>query len=364
MPTSRIYIIGAGAISGSHLQTIQKLPGSENIAVHVCDINLDALEQVQQQYPKVQIHRNLEDMLASPALPDDIVIVSTPPVSHCTLTVQSLESSRHVLCEKPFAMNQAEAQVMLQKARDVDRLLGCCSVRFIGHHATETMKAWLDEGKLGDVYDVEWRHRGQGSREGISVNPAAAWRTDRSKGGGGVIMDWGAYDFTALGDVLKPIRVDVLHAWMAPPVSSAEPSEGACIDVESHAGATMIYHREDGSAVPVTYERGHPAYGTQMEQFEFQGTEGAAELNWLQGGLKLYSDRDGKVASEEVACQPGEGEPKMLERPLCYFYDAVNGNPSSAVLNEQAVFNFNCLRAVYDCAETGQPQIVTKGERI
>lgn len=362
MTTNRVYIIGVGAISGSHIQAISILPGGEDIGVYVSDTNPDALKRVREQHPNIQTYSDTAEMLAIPARADDIVIVATPPVSHCALTLQSLESGRHVLCEKPLAMNQNEAGIMLRKALEVDRLLGCCSVRFIGHPATETMKAWLDEGKLGEVYSVNWHHRGQGSREGVVVRPEAAWRAARSKGGGGVIMDWGAYDFTALGDVLKPVKVEVLHAWMAPPVTSAQLPEGAVMDVEFHGGAAMVYHREDGIAIPVSYERGHPAYGTSMEQFDFQGTNGAAELNWLQGGLKYYFDRDGKVVSEDIPCEASESAPKMLQRPLCYFYDAVNGNPSSAVLNEQAVFNFNCLRAVYDCAETGRPQTVVKGD--
>jgi len=362
MSTNRIYIIGVGAISGSHIQTISRLPDSENIEVHASDINPDALEKVKESHPHIQTHNNAEEMLSSPAQADDIVIVVTPPVSHCALTLQSLESGRHVLCEKPFAMNQSEARIMLQKAKETDRLLGCCSVRFIGHTTTEMMKAWLDEGKLGEIYNVNWLYRGQGTREGFVVYQGAAWRASRSKGGGGVVMDWGAYDFTALGDVLQPVKVEVLHAWIAPTAANAQVPEGVVFDVEFHGGAAMVYHREDGAAVPVSYERGHPAYGPSMEHFVFQGTKGAAELNWLGAGLKLYSDSDGEVALEEFPCLPDENDPKMLERPLCYFYDAVNGGSSSSALNDQAIFNFSCLRAVYDCAETGQPQTVIKGE--
>jgi len=147
---------------------------------------------------------------------------------------------------------------------------------------------------------------------------------------------------------------------MAPPAAPAQLPEGAVLDVEFHAGASMLYHREDGSVVPISFERGHPAYGTSLELFEFQGTKGTAVLNWLGAGLKRYYAREREVVSEDVPCAPSEGEPAMLQRPLCYFYDAVNGSPSSAVLNEQAVFNFNCLRAIYDCAETGRPQTITK----
>lgn len=362
MPTNRIYIIGAGAIASSHIQTIGRLPGSESIEVHVSDINPEALKKTQKEHPHIQVYDNTTAMLASTAQPDDIVIVSTPPASHCSLTLQGLESGRHVLCEKPLAMNQGEARAMLQKAREIGRLLGCCSVRFIGHRSTETLKKWLDFGNLGEIYNVNWQHRGQASKEGFVVEPARAWREDKSLSGGGVVMDWGPYDFTTLSDLLRPVRVEVLHAWMAPPVVNARLPEGAVLDVEFHAGAAMLYHRQDGIAVPVNYERGHHAYGTGTVLFAFQGTKGTAEVDWLQGGLKRYFDREGKVVSEDVPCEPGENEPRMLQRPLCYFYDAVNGNPSPAVLNEQAVFNFNCLRAVYDCAETRRPQTVSRIE--
>ena len=300
-------------------------------------------------------------MLAAPPQPEDIVVVSTPPSSHCPLTLQALESGRHVLCEKPLAMDQPEAGAMLRKARDARRLLGCCSVRFIGHSATDTLKTWLDEGKLGDVYNVNWHYRGQGSREGIVVEPSRAWCVDQSRSGGGVLMDWGPYDFTTLCDVLRPIRVEVLHAWTAPPVTSARLPEGATLNVEFHAGALMIYYPEDGSRVPVSYERGHPAYGPPLSMFEFQGTKGAVELDWLEThGLKYHFDSAGKVASEHIPYEARPNEPKMLERPLCYFHALVNGCNSPAVVNEQAVFNFNCIRAVYDCAKTGRPQTVSK----
>jgi predicted dehydrogenase len=175
-------------------------------------------------------------------------------------------------------------------------------------------------------------------------------------------MDWGAYDFAVINDVIRPIKVEVLHAWFAPTIENAQLPEGVVLDVECHAGATMIYHREDGISIPVSYERGHPAYGNPKTDFEFQGTKGTAELNWLGDALKLYFGRGSEVVSEDIPCQPDQGDPSMLERPVSYFYKAVNGYTSPAILNEQAVFNFSCLRAVYDCAETGQPQIVTMGD--
>ena len=192
--------------------------------------------------PWLGTYRKVKD-----AWENDIVIVCTPPVSHCSVTLQALESKRHVLCEKPLAMNQEESRSMLAKAREVEKLLGCCSPRFIGHHVTETLKSWVAERKFGSLYHVRWFYRGQGSRSGIVVGANRTWCFDSQQSGGGVLMDWGPYDMTAINDILQPVQVDVLHAWMAPPVSDIVLPEGAILDVEFHVGASMLYYCQDGT---------------------------------------------------------------------------------------------------------------------
>ena len=361
MPTQRIYIIGAGIIAGTHIEAAKRLPNADSIEIHVSDIDKACIESIGARLPHLKTHTDTTAMLAVPARPDDIVIVSTHPNSHCALTLQALETGRHVLCEKPLAMNRQEGLTMLAKARKTGKLLGCCSSRFIGHFATETMKTLLDEAKLGELYHVRWCYRGQSSRTAITIPPNRAWSFDAKRAGGGVVMDWGPYDFTTLSDVLRPVKVEVVSAWMAPEESTLELPGGGVLDVEFHAGAEMIYHREDGSRVHVSYERGHPTYSEGCSIFDFEGTRGAVRLDWLsEQGLQHSFDRDGKVATEHVPYEQPEDALKMLERPLCYFYDSVNGQPSHAVVNEQAVFNFHCIRAICDCAETGQPQTVTK----
>ena len=358
MPKRRVYIIGVGSIANSRIQTIGKLPIDE-LETHVSDNNPIVLQRFKERFPSVIPHQDTLSMLAEPAWENDIVIVCTPPVSHCSVTLQALESKRHVLCEKPLAMNQEESRSMLAKAREVEKLLGCCSPRFIGHHVTETLKSWVAKRKFGSLYHVRWLYRGQGSRSGIVVGGNRTWCFDSQQSGGGVLMDWGPYDMTAINDILQPVQVDVLHAWMAPPVSDVVLPEGGILDVEFHVGASMLYYCQDGTQVSVSFERGHPAYASSIKQFEFQGTKGAVEFDWLdQDGLTYYYDDEGTVGSQHVSYVQDEPAPQMLERPLFYFFQAVNGQPSPAVLNERAVFNFNCLRAIYDCARGRQAQSV------
>lgn len=362
MATERIYVIGAGFIAGTHVGAVGKLPGGNGMEVHVSDSNPETLKKFKEKFPRVVTHTDTREMLADPARPDDIVIVSTPPSSHCVLTLQGLQSGRHVLCEKPLAMNQDEARRMLEMARKTGLRLGCCSTRFIGHFSTEMMKRWLEEGKLGELYQVTWRHRTQSSREdGVFGKNGDAFCLDRAKNGGGTLMDWSPYDFTTLNNILQPVKVDVLDAWMAPPPSmkyASVPAE-VVVDAECHAGAVMTYHCKNGTCVRVNFERAKCTYGEPATYFEFEGTLGAVKLDWLgEEGLKIYFDDAGKVKTQIIPYEKKGTDPFMLERPLCYFHEVVNGRNSPAVLNEQAVFNFNCIRAIYDCVEKGRSQTV------
>jgi hypothetical protein len=56
------------------------------------------------------------------------------------------------------------------------------------------------------------------------------------------------------------------------------------------------------------------------------------------------------------------GPVDYMDKPLVYFYRRVRGEPSPALVNEQTMFNFACIRAIYDCIETRQPQAVARAD--
>ena len=145
MPKRRVYIIGVGSIANSRIQTIGKLPIDE-LETHVSDNNPIVLQQFKERFSSVIPHQDTLSMLAEPAWENDIVIVCTPPVSHCSVTLQALESKRHVLCEKPLAMNQEESRSMLAKAREVEKLLGCRNESLVAC----IMSDGFTEGKVRD----------------------------------------------------------------------------------------------------------------------------------------------------------------------------------------------------------------------
>jgi len=359
----RLYIIGAGVIAGHHAAAAQALAGGDlNLAV--ADPNPAALANFVQHHPTARTFADATTMLAEPAHANDIVIVATPPVTHHALALAALHSGRHVLCEKPLAMDVVQATEMVDRAQALGLHIGCCSSRFLGLPTTATVKELLHAGAIGAPYHLTFIQRHQRSRSGIEYQPGSRWFLDPAVNGGGVVMDWGPYDFAAINDLLDPVETTVVSAWLANPITAVDPPLTHAA-VEQHAAAALRCRLRDGSIVHVTYERAACTHGEARSAVELEGSRGAVTWDWLmlagEGEVVHRHDHAGHVTSTVTGCDNRESAP-FHHKPLTFFYLTLQGEPTPAILGEQARFNFACLRAVYDCARSRQPQIVQKQE--
>ena len=110
----------------------------------------------------------------------DLVCVTTPPFLHAEMVTGLLQSGKSVLCEKPFALNVADAEVMADVAENTSGLaILDHQMRF--HPAVRCMKQMIDSGEIGKVYEVR-----------TVINLASrnrpdmpwSWWCDAEKGGG------------------------------------------------------------------------------------------------------------------------------------------------------------------------------------
>jgi predicted dehydrogenase len=367
MAIQRIYLIGAGKIARAHASALQTLPDPEEIRLSVADPSPQALADFSKQHPQAHLFDNAQTMLAEPPQETDIVVVATPPFTHYELTCAALATNRHVLCEKPLAMDRVQARQMLAMAKNRNRLLGCCSVRFLHWPPAEEARRLLNEHALGDIYHVHFISREQRWRPGIEYQPGTYWFLDSAKSGGGTLMDRAPYEFTVLNNLFAPQRVEVLAAWMVNPTTALHLPPETIFDVEQQAGATLRYHLADGKTFILTYERASCSHSEEQSLIEIEGLKGTIYWHWPMPrvNMKLTHnyDRDGLVESSSLSfLPPGPDAMKFGDKPLAYFYRRITGQPSSAVVNEQALFNFSCVRAIYDCARSGQPQAIVWGE--
>src|SRR3989441_5508219 len=141
--------------------------------------------------------------------PLDFVDICTPTSSHLELSLWGLSQGYHVLCEKPVAVNRAEAARLAAAALDAGRVvMPCHQYRF--NPVWRRVKQWLDEGVIGRWYLAEFRvyRLAPHPRAGQEAVP---WRGRRGGGrGGGVPRPGTPPVFGPLGVAGAPPRVRAL----------------------------------------------------------------------------------------------------------------------------------------------------------
>ena len=150
MSSLKIAIVGCGKIADAHVEEVNKIDGARVAAV--CDRELLMAEQLASRYG---VERHYDDFgrLLGEVRPD-VVHITTPPQSHLSLAVQSIDAGSHVYIEKPFAMTRAESARIVEHAARAGRL-ATVGHSFAFDPLTVALRGLRDDGFLGDVVHVE-----------------------------------------------------------------------------------------------------------------------------------------------------------------------------------------------------------------
>ncbi|HEX8465839.1 MAG TPA: Gfo/Idh/MocA family oxidoreductase [Abditibacterium sp.] len=358
----RIFLIGAGHIARAHSVTAQKLAEiyNLNLEIYVADPFEAARTSFSEQFPDAKTYATPEELLAIPATENDIAIVATPPFLHREGALWALGSGRHTLVEKPLALNENEALEIHAAALAAGKHWGECSMRLHDQPNTRALRERILSGEIGVPYRVNHVWKGGWGRPGIEYQPQSKWFMDKSKAGGGILVDWGVYDLANLTFLLRPTKIEIRDAWKAQPQTPADPTD-VPFDVETHAGAAMVWHLPDGGKIHVNYERASGTHAKEERFSEIVGTQGSFSWDWAWGSSgpavkRAYSE--GETVEEELKFVD-EWEEKWEvdqgQRPLITFYKkAIRGEEVPALMDEAALFNFRVLCALFQASETGE----------
>lgn len=105
-----------------------------------------------QKYPQVKTYRTLESMLADELV--ELVIVNTPNYTHYEYAKKALEAGKHVVVEKPFTINVAEAKELIALAKQQNKILSVYQNRRYDSDY-KTLKKVIDDKVLGELVEVE-----------------------------------------------------------------------------------------------------------------------------------------------------------------------------------------------------------------
>jgi predicted dehydrogenase len=176
-------IIGAGGIAQTgHIPYLKKMEGVDVVAL--CDPNAKKLKAVAAQFAIPRTFSRYEDLLAEEL---DFVCVCSPNVFHAPQSIAALKTGKHVLCEKPVALNAAEARKILETADKTGKIfMGAFVQRFTAHG--QMLRKMAVRGEFGEIY---YAKAGYLRRRGIPG--LRTWFTTRKLAGGGPLIDVGVH---------------------------------------------------------------------------------------------------------------------------------------------------------------------------
>lgn len=227
-------------------------------------------------YPGAVAFTDLGEALRDPEI--DAVYVASPVAMHAKQTIASLRAGKHVLCEKPVALDFAQAESMAAVARESGRLLGIAYYRRL-YPKLMRARQLIAEGAIGQPVLVEANYHGW------LESPERGWLKDPALAGGGPLYDVGSHRIDACNFLFgKPLRAtgllsNALHA----------------LAVEDSATTLIEYAGGVHAVVDVRWNS-----RIQRDQFRVVGVEGEISLDPLNGPTLRLLSSDGKLTEEQL----------------------------------------------------------------
>lgn len=180
----RVGIVGAGRIGAKRARVVAHSDQTELVVV--ADSDIERARGLAEEFG-CKATDKWRELVSSRAV--DIVVVATPHNWLAPIALAALNAQKHVLCEKPLAMNPAEASALVESAeRNGRKLKTGFNHRY--HPGLQQAQALAQGGHIGRILFIRCRY-GHGGRAGYEQE----WRADPEQSGGGELMDQGIHAF-------------------------------------------------------------------------------------------------------------------------------------------------------------------------
>jgi len=325
----RIGILGAARIApGAVIQPAILLPGVDVVAVAASSVK--KAQAFADEHDIATVSESYAALVESPHV--DAVYNALPPNLHEQWSVAALESGKHVLCEKPFAMNATQARRMAMAANASDRLLvEAFHYRF--HPYFQRVLELIANGVIGGIRHIKAQFDVR-----IPYSPSE-FRHDPMLGGG-ALMDLGCY----------PVH------WVRTLIGS-EPQVTQAECVRSEAGvdlatrATLRFPGGETAEISTAMDETAAA-----QHYAHVAIEGDNARLLLQNpiaphkGNKITIEVDGSSRSESI-----EGESTYYYQ-LRHFAAAIDGSEAPLTGGEDAINNMQLIDDIYAAAAFKRPE--------
>lgn len=345
-----LAVVGCGSIANfAHFPAIRKI---KNYKLKYCvDIIPERAEKAASHYGKSGYTKAITDykeMLADREV--DAVIVCTHTFLHAKIAIESMKAGKHVLSEKPMAMNSDLAEEMLNVSIQTGRIsnVGVC-MRFEG--AVNEIKRRIGNGELGEIYSVYCSFRN------FRNIPAIGGEfTNKEHSGGGVLFDWGVHFLdlimycigepkvkTASASTYSKLGSDIEHYKTKKGAYNSAKDANGVYDVEEFVTGLV---RTSGPSISL-----NGAWAQNIDKNEmfvdFMGTKGGIRMKYCKD-FELFTEQKGKL----VTIKPTFEKKNMYElEHRAFVEDVLEGNHSRAYIGN-LIQSAKILDGLYQSAQT------------
>ena len=170
------------------------------VIVAVADICAARRLAAKLAFPAARIYDSAIALLRAESTQLNFVDIATPPAEHAAIALAALDAGVHVLCEKPLCTNVAEADALLARAQQRERVLFPCH-NYRHAPVIKAVRNLLDRDIIGPVHTVTLQTFRNTHARGVA-EWLPDWRRDGEHAGGGIAMDHGSHSLYLLFDWL------------------------------------------------------------------------------------------------------------------------------------------------------------------
>ncbi|MEA2734840.1 MAG: scyllo-inositol 2-dehydrogenase [Humisphaera sp.] len=330
-----VGIIGFGRIGAEHAGWLQSAQGIRAVAT---SDPTPARRAIAEQ-GGLRAHESVASLIEDKNV--DAVLVSTPTAMHHEHASAALRAGKHVMVEKPIALDLAQSKSLVELAERQQRVLSVFHNRRWDIDYL-TVKQAIDAGTLGKVFNIESRI-GQWAS---CVGPAArewrpGWRNEAGFGGGG-LYDWGSHFIDQLWRMMLPAKAVRVFAQLRGNVWTKDCDDLARVLIDFDNGAAGMVEINTTTTRP-------------LPRWHIDGSRGSGESPYsLAFDLNIWSQvtfapADGAAAELLPRATESLSETQIWEQ----FAAAVRGEEEPAVLARSVLPTMTLLDAARESSRRG-----------
>lgn len=250
MKRLKVGVIGTGFIGPAHIEALRRTGLADVVAL--ADMNDEIAKAKADELSVPQSYGNYKALLADREI--DVVHVCTPNHLHYTMSKEAIEAGKHVVCEKPLAMNSSEAAELVRIAEEKGVVNAIhFNIRFypIIHH----VKAMIENGELGEILAVN----GSYQQDWLFYETDYNWRLEpQFSGDSRAIADIGSHWLDSVefmtGLKVKKVCADfaTFHPIRKKPLKPVDTYSGKLLTPEEYA--YVLIGTEDYATVLLRFE--------------------------------------------------------------------------------------------------------------